>query len=376
MKGKLLLLVLTLLASCSRGTKNELVCIELENGYPKKEILLQDVWKVEYVPLETDSLFLVASDKPWYVGEKWAGFVDNKTGNLLFFDAKTGKKSFCIARKGPGPEEYKGVGGITMDEDRGEVFAWSIWDGAFLVYDMQGRFLRKLPLYGMKKGEFVSLFSVVDADETRLICSGSYMEGGYTLHYFLNKITGQAELIDSIPKERCVSPYIVKEMDGAYYSIGPNITSVVECQDGWMYAEHSNDTIFRIAKDGGMTPLVARLPKVGDSNPVRILRYDAETRDWLFLSSVEMTYDFEKKEGLNLKQYGVRVLDGSIFEVKLVNADYPESECYASTMNCLYLGADGLVEALDAGLLKGELEKVAQQLDMDDNGVLVKLVRK
>ena len=41
-----------------------------------------------------------------------------------------------------GPEEYKGVGGITMDEDRGEVFAWSIWDGAFLVYDMQGRFLR------------------------------------------------------------------------------------------------------------------------------------------------------------------------------------------------------------------------------------------
>ena len=69
-------------------------------------------------------------------------------------------------------------------------------------------------------------------------------------------------------------------------------------------------------------------------------------------------------------------MGGSIFEVKLVNADDPESECYASTMNCLYLGADGLVEALDAGLLKGELEKVTQQLDMDDNGVLVKLVRK
>lgn len=55
--------------------------------------------------LETDSTYLLSSNTPWYASESKVGFVDNKTGNILFFDAQTGGKFFCINRRGAGPEE-------------------------------------------------------------------------------------------------------------------------------------------------------------------------------------------------------------------------------------------------------------------------------
>lgn len=43
--------------------------------------------------LETDSTYLLSSNTPWYASESKVGFVDNKTGNILFFDAQTGGKA-------------------------------------------------------------------------------------------------------------------------------------------------------------------------------------------------------------------------------------------------------------------------------------------
>ena len=99
-----------MLASCSQSADTGMITIDVEKSYPKKELDINDLWEVKYIALETDSTFLVPGGLPWHVGENKLGFVDNRTGNLLFFDAKTGKKAFCINRKGPGPEEYKSVG--------------------------------------------------------------------------------------------------------------------------------------------------------------------------------------------------------------------------------------------------------------------------
>lgn len=106
--GGLTLIGLIGLSACVSKPDTTLLTLDLKGDCPKREVLLQDFWEVEYVPLETDSTFLVASNRPWYVGEDYVGFMDNRTGNMLFFDIATGKKSFCVNRKGPGPEEYRG----------------------------------------------------------------------------------------------------------------------------------------------------------------------------------------------------------------------------------------------------------------------------
>ena len=105
--------------SCGPSADTGIMTIDVEKNYPKKELAIHDLWEVEYIALETDSTFLVPGGQPYHVGENKLGFVDNRTGNLLFFDAKTGKKAFCINRKGAGPEEYKSVGALVMDEKAG-----------------------------------------------------------------------------------------------------------------------------------------------------------------------------------------------------------------------------------------------------------------
>ena len=127
-----------MLAGCRQSGETEMITINMEKSYSKKELTIDDLWEVEYIALETDSIFLLPGGQPQHVGESKLGFVDNRTGNLLFFDAKTGEKAFCINRKGPGPEEYKCVGAWVMDEKAGEIIAWTIFDGTFQVYDEQG----------------------------------------------------------------------------------------------------------------------------------------------------------------------------------------------------------------------------------------------
>ena len=87
-----------MLAGCSQSADTGMITIDVEKSYPKKELAINDLWEVKYIALETDSTFHVPGGLPWHVGESKLGFVDNRTGNLLFFDAKTGKKAFCINR--------------------------------------------------------------------------------------------------------------------------------------------------------------------------------------------------------------------------------------------------------------------------------------
>ena len=108
MKKLLVCLVLSgvLLSACKDSSMGDGVYfIDLNEDYPARELVLQDLVKVEYVSLETDSVFLLSSVSPWFNDGTCLGYVDNKTGNVLFFEAPTGKKSFLINRRGQGPEE-------------------------------------------------------------------------------------------------------------------------------------------------------------------------------------------------------------------------------------------------------------------------------
>ena len=369
------LLAIVAFSACSQVEKGGLIQIDLEKDYPSREFVLQDLWKVKYVPMETDSVYLLGGGHPWYASDNLLGFVDNRTGSLLFFDAKTGAKSFHINRKGGGPGEYVGAGAIVVDEAKDEVFVWSIYGGAFLVYDKNGKYLRSLPLHNYKKGEFADIACVVDFDGTSLLCSSNDLKG-YALLYFLDKQTGETTMLDSIGKEKYVSPFLMKQTDEGVVSVAPKIVPMVKTIDGFIYADHSSDTIFKMRGDVSMQPWVVRHPSVKSSDPIKLLRYNDETEDWIFLSSVEMSFNFESGKGLPQKCYAVHKQTHEIVEATFVNEDYAGMSPELSFDGCTCLGADKLMDALDEGRLSGELKVLAEELDVEDNPVVMIRTRK
>lgn len=361
--------------SCTVSTDNGMTIIDLEKSYPKKELAINDPWEVKYIALETDSIFLLPGGQPYHVGENKLGFVDNRTGNLLFFDAKTGKKAFCINRKGPGPEEYKSVGALVMDEKAGEIFAWSIIDGTLQVYDEQGKHQRTLPMHNKRKDEYLYITDFSNLDNDRLLCSSHNIKG-YAIHYLQDKKTGLTTIVDSIPNEHYVNQYIFAEKDGVTYSTAPNLAPFVRTTEGLVYADHSNDTLYRMTD--GMIPsaFIVRTPRVKETQPNKILRFDNETDEWMFLSGIEMAYDFSKNEGLHQTNYGVEKASGEIYEMKFIHPDYEGKEYSPTALNARYYPADELLTALEEGKLKGKLKEIASTLGEEDNGVVMLLKRK
>ena len=96
-----------MLAGCSQSADTGMITIDVEKSYPKKELAINDLWEVKYIALETDSTFLVPGGLPWHVGENKLGFVDNRTGNLLFFDTKTGKRLSASTGKDRDPKNTR-----------------------------------------------------------------------------------------------------------------------------------------------------------------------------------------------------------------------------------------------------------------------------
>ena len=361
--------------SCGPSADIGMMTIDMEKSYPKKELAINDIWEMEYIALETDSLFLVSGGQPQHVGENKLGFVDNRTGNLLFFDAKTGKKAFCINRKGAGPEEYKSVGALVMDEKAGEIFAWSIIDGTFQVYDAQGIHLRTLPMRNKKKDEYLYITNFINMDDDRLLCSSHNIKG-YAVHYLQNKKTGLTTIVDSIPNEQYVSEYIFAQKDGVTYSTAPNLTPFVHTSEGLVYADHSNDTLYRMTDGMTPSPFIVRIPRVKETEPNKILRFDNETDDWMFLSGIEMAYDFSQNKGLHQINYGVEKESGEIFELTFVHPDYEGKEYSPTALNARYYSSGELFTALEDGKLKGKLKEIASTLGEEDNGVIMLLKQK
>ena len=361
--------------SCGPSADIGMMTIDMEKSYPKKELAINDIWEMEYIALETDSLFLVSGGQPQHVGENKLGFVDNRTGNLLFFDAKTGKKAFCINRKGAGPEEYKSVGALVMDEKAGEIFAWSIIDGTFQVYDAHGIHLRTLPMRNKKKDEYLYITNFINMDDDRLLCSSHNIKG-YAVHYLQNKKTGLTTIVDSIPNEQYVSEYIFAQKDGVTYSTAPNLTPFVHTSEGLVYADHSNDTLYRMTDGMTPSPFIVRIPRVKETEPNKILRFDNETDDWMFLSGIEMAYDFSQNKGLHQINYGVEKESGEIFELTFVHPDYEGKEYSPAALNARYYSSGELFTALEDGKLKGKLKEIASTLGEEDNGVIMLLKQK
>lgn len=373
-------LALALLSvGCSEARQNASVLpqIDMNSDFPKKEIILQDIAEVSYIPLETTSEILFEGS---IVEFSENGIVVEDISNdrmLLFYP--DGKARSLFKRKGGSGQEYTNLSDGIVDWKRKEIFVSHKGGAEIQVYTLEGEHKRTLKTNEM----MIRSQSLCHFDDDHLlafkstpILGGNKSVKPYRPLLLISKENGSVDSL-AYQKDYLASLRITGISAQAYISLPEfqNSGSLTFLTD------MGADTIYTIQKDGRLSPYLTRTPSVTS---------DEEGDFFLMLTGVSGRYDFLTRQAKKLvmgSDFVARdelthslVLDrktGEIFEPEYKNSEYPsldiEPRFNAGYDNCACykLEAFDLIEALQAGELSGELKTIAEGLKEDDNPVLM-----
>lgn len=351
--------------------------IDLSGSIPKEERILQDLFEVEYVALETtDSLltrgFIEAVSPHLLIT------YDYSEGCLSLFDRATGKGIRQIKRQGQGPEEYVSPSHVVIDEKREELFVSDYALRKILVYDLKGNFKRSFKT--VDENYYTEL---LDYDDGHLLAykkpAGPHDES--SCHLLIAKQDGSPAKEIRFPIDQVETPIFTH---GKLTST-PFFYLTVPYGDRWALTVTSSDTIYRYDADGNASPLIVRSPSIHGMDPQVFLYPTILTDRYYFLRAQKKEFDLETMKGFPTQMLLYDTQEKRLVEYTLTNADMeggPDIDLYSvmpmgkEVLACLTLQAPDLVEAREAGKLKGELQRVAERLDEESNPVIVLLEEK
>ena len=135
----LVLLFPLLLSACqnSEPKEGDLITVDVTKSYPEKELILQDLFDIEYVPLETRDGFVTLGT----VADIQKDFIiitDNGLSGDINFVNWEGRFLKKINRKGQSGEEYIDFRKVIYDEEREELYVNDFMAEKIVVYDLDG----------------------------------------------------------------------------------------------------------------------------------------------------------------------------------------------------------------------------------------------
>ena len=368
------------LASCGgnpSASEEQLITVDVTKRYPTKEFLLQDLFDIEYVPLETTDEF-VCRGRVMDIGPRTILLGNLREGDLLLFDRASGKGVRKINQKGEGPEEYLLTVNSFIDEANQELYVSDGPRNTMLVYTLDGEFKRS---FKNKEGAVVT--NIYDYDQGHFLCEDTYtqdsaVEDDYTNTYFLlSKHDGSFRDIH-IPYAERKSMFLEKKVGEITYGASSNNSGIVPYSKGWLLMEPSADTVYTLQEDFSLKPYLVRTPSVQGMDPVVFLFPSVQTDRYFFMQSVEQIWDFEKKTGLPSKDLVYDQQDGRVYECVFYNADFedgnvsmPKEYFDQEIAFCVPLNPFDLIEAHAAGKLSGRLAEIASTLHEEDNPVIM-----
>lgn len=356
------------LAACSVEEK-EIAVFDVTKSYPTKEINVREVCGVEYVPID-DSV--VVARQPRTVTNKYIIYT-NVEGDVIFFD-REGTFLWKFNHKGPGPEEYLGVGDFIYDEASRNVIISR--GNRFVFYTEKGDFINAFTL-----GPTYSIANFQDFGDGRLLVDD--MRSLSAAYLWIDKRSGR--IVDSlgIAAEKWINPVIRYEVNGMRYGMVASYYNSLKLCDGFLLSHISTDTFFRMDGHKVLTPYFVRQPSVQKQDVPIFVNGFIETNLGDFFSTTERSYDPESKEGFRQK-YFLRAKDGGYFyEVTVRNPDIDGAEVMLDperrdpsdpTLGYVALESDELLEALEEGKIRYEpLARIAESRNEDSNPVLMLL---
>ena len=374
----ILIFAIVLLAAtgCSQKQNDGFITVDVTNSYsPKKELVLQDIMDVKYIPLETNDEFITQGAVE-AVGEKYIIVKNYSDGNIFVYD-RSGKAIRKINRKGQGGEEYISCSGITLDEENNEIFVDDHMSKKVLVYDLEGNFKRSFKQ--KQTGGSHSYWNVYNYDKDNLICYDELNKD--TPFLIVSKQDGSITKEIKVPfKEKKLLLQILQHEEGTKV-VGPGEYSrIIPYKDNWILLELSSDTVYTLTTDYSLRPFIAKTPPIHTMNPEFHLILRLVSDRYYFMESIKNVFDFGKKEGFPRTHILYDTQEKEFSSYIMYNGDYTnKKEFYMGLLSpvnskgeyCASLNAFDLCENYKEGKLKGKLKDVAAKLGEDDNPVIM-----
>ena len=350
--------------------------MDVGKSYPQITIDINDIADVEYLPLGVSNDFLLSEGNVSYFDDDIIVFAQ-RTGDIMFFDYRTGKAVKSFNRLGKGNEEYPALAfnSIAVDRDKNEVYVNNPQGNCILVYDTDGRFKRRLECHDKRYN------AIFNFDQDNLLVHDNVMENSLPF-LLISKLDGMVveELAPPVA-ERLPTTYMIRVDQGVLpmmISYGP----ILKTKEGFLMADISYDTIYRLTGSGGVPePVIARTPSArGTDAPVFIFPA-LETRRYLMMSCIGKNPSAsDPMKMFYAKTFAYDREDGSFYEPTVISGDYDNWRLPVNsgaighnTVNAISvnLSAVSLVIALEEGKLHGKLREVASTLKEDDNPVIM-----
>lgn len=373
----LLTALLLAMAGCSsdRQSADGLITVDVTANYPEKELVLQDIMDVEYVPLETTDEF-VTKGVVKAIGKDILLITNQNDGDIFVFDRKTGKGLRKINRMGQGGEEYSFATYIALDEDKGEMFVADYGTKKILVYDLSGNFKRSF-----KYADTSHYDDLFNYDKDHLISYKKYWtpeESEQACHILISKQDGSIAREIRIPSKEMETPVVTKDE----FVIAPEFHLTFPNHMDWSLVNTSSDTIYRYFPDGNISPLIARTPSIHTMETKVFLFPTVITDRYYFMRTMKKEVDFKTFKGFPSTDLVYDKQENALFQYTLYNADYSNKQQVSLGLNfngivnqeiatCQSLEAADLIEANEKGHLKGRLKEIAAGLDEEANAVIM-----
>lgn len=357
------------------ATQDTFITVDVSKKYPLKELILQDIMDVEYIPLESTDEFL-CQGVVQAIGKEII-LVKNviNDGDIFIFD-RNGKGLRKFNRKGQGSEEYIFNLSVFLDEDKGEIYVDEVIRNV-LVYDLYGNFLRNI------HRDKVKWINASNYNSDFLIAreSPSAQKGKDTdnqLFVLISKQNGNVVKDFRIYFEKKIEWGITNHAGNT--GAAPRPYPIIPYHDGWLLMEPSSDTIFRISQDYSLSPFMARTPSIQSMKPAVFLLPCIFTDRYHFMETITMEANFLRNEGFPKTQLVYDKKENSLFEYTMLNNDFPEKGPVNFTMQettnseiafWQKMEPHELIEAYAKGQLKGKLKDIAAELQEDSNPVIM-----
>jgi len=377
------ILISVILTGCQKTIKSgELVEIDISKSYPKKEIHLQDVADIEYIPLETtDDILLGQISIISYISDNYIVVYDYMQAKVFVFN-RDGTIASHFSHKGQGDKEYSYIMDLVFDEKNEEIF---VMDNPsthrIQVYSLNGEFIRSLKYADDLR---ISVFNF--DDETLLVYDeNGLMQNEYreVPYMFMSKKDGSivSELDIRLSVRYASSKMMSVEVNGQTGIAPFNIRLSNNRFYGrdFVIADMSSDTIYRLTKTKELTPMLVRTPSVHSSDPRTVWVVELVTDRFIFISKATLDFELVRKtQQVSMLSFCHEFETGEISDMKFVNDDYPSGRDYTNAIDTPSKNvAVGLIQlptlksAYEEKKLKGELEKLVATLDEEDNPVVM-----
>jgi hypothetical protein len=250
------------------------------------------------------------------------------------------------------------------------------------IYDLNGNYKRSF-LHNTDGQKYPRYYDAIyNFNRDYLLCFRDNVKSddkNITAYLLVSKQTGEKIKDIYIPFDKLIKNYSLSSDHRYGTSVYTVIKGVVKNKNYFILNDTSSDTIYQLAPDFSLTPIMTRIPSIQQMEIPIFLGVNMETERYLFMTKakleeypsipcVQLVYDKHTGEIREQNFY-----NGDDLTKKQIDFGVESRNIRAIDNNRYYLSipADQLKEAYENSELTGKLKEIASKITEDDNPVLM-----